>query len=142
MSNAKVKPVETEEPTPAVADDALPAPVTIAPSDALPAVANDTATAIGEWQQNESARFADYFSFNKGTFYAGADKVEVPLGTLFVASVENLCAGWICWENGQVTDQLLGLVGAKEAPSRASMGNTDSALWPKDGDGVPQDPFK
>ncbi len=142
MSNAKVKPVETEELTPAVADDALPAVVEDAPSDALPVVANDTASAIGEWQKNESARFADYLSFVKGTFYAGADKVEVPLGTLYAADVDNLCAGWICWENGQVKDQLLGLVGAKEAPSRASMGNTDNALWPKDGDGVPQDPFK
>ena len=87
-----MRPIETEESTPAAIDDALPAAVEDAPNATLPAVANDTASAIGEWQQNESAKFADHMNFKKGHFYSGADKTEVALGTLYVADVDNLCA--------------------------------------------------
>jgi hypothetical protein len=45
-----------------------------------------------------------------GTFAAGQDNVELPMGTRFIVNTDQLLKGWIKWENNKPVEQLMGLI--------------------------------
>jgi hypothetical protein len=80
--------------------------------------------------------------FSKGDYTAAEDDEDVPIGTQFVAILEELTIGWIRWENGKPVDPILGrLVDKFMPPNRDELGYTNKAEWDADAKGNPQDPW-
>jgi hypothetical protein len=83
------------------------------------------------------------FKFSKGSFYAGESNDQVPLGTKFVANIDELLVGWLRWENGRPVEHRMGRVADKwRAPPRSELGHHEQALWDVGADGKPADPWQ
>src|SRR5262245_16780770 len=80
--------------------------------------------------------------FRKGEFLAGEDGVELKLGTLLVANMDELLVGWIRWENRKPTDHVMGRVTEGYRPAlREALGDLDPRAWDEDAAGNPKDPW-
>lgn len=85
----------------------------------------------------------DRLNFNKGDWVYGQDAKDMPLGTRFVANMDQLLVGWIMWEDKKPVEQIMGLVGEGYTPQRRhELGHSDKEEWPTDDDGKPQDPWQ
>lgn len=83
-----------------------------------------------------------FLKFSKGEWLYGQDLIELTIGSRFAANMRGLRLGWRRWENKQVTEEHMHLlIDMVPMPSRASLGDTDEALWGVDADGKPQDPW-
>jgi hypothetical protein len=83
------------------------------------------------------------FSGKVGTWTAGAQGVEIPVGTRLVAIVPEALAGFMRWENGELVEQALEPVTKVDLQAlRASLGGTDRTKWPTGDDGRPEDPWR
>ena len=84
------------------------------------------------------------FSGKTGVWTAGAQGVEIPLGTQLVAIVPEMLAGYVKWLNGELVEQALVPVTEAYDPKalRVSLGNTERDQWAKGEDGQPEDPWK
>ena len=66
--------------------------------------------------------------FVKGKYEVGDD--EVPLGTQFVAHIDQLARGWIKFIDSQVADRRIGMVAdGYKLPAREELGDTDETRW-------------
>jgi len=82
--------------------------------------------------------------FSQGfNFQAGQDGPEVAVGTVLVAIMPTLAAGWVKWENGLPTEQIIGLVADGFTPhKRKDLGDTDESAWAEDERGQRRDPWQ
>jgi hypothetical protein len=84
-----------------------------------------------------------FLKFNKGDFLAGKENEEVPLGTQFVALMDDLQVGWVCWQDGAPIDKRMGLIRkGYQAPRRNELGDLDKANWERNDNNEPQDPWQ
>ena len=98
--------------------------------------------AYGE-AQNQRAIVGKLLRFTKGDFLAGQEDEEVPVGTQFVANMDEMLAGWIRWENNRPTDHVMGKVSSGyQPPRRNELGDTDKDAWEVDLAGEPRDPWQ
>ena len=79
--------------------------------------------------------------FVKGKFGCGDD--EIPLGTEFVAHIDQIVRGWVRFEDGKVVDRSIGKVAdGFKPPLREELADNDPASWTeKDANGKPRDPW-
>jgi hypothetical protein len=89
--------------------------------------------------------FGDLLKFNgkTGEWTAGAQNFVVELGTLLVAIVTEMIAGFVLWKDGELADQSW-VQASKFSPReyRATLPDQDQSLWPKNEKGEPVDPWK
>lgn len=96
----------------------------------------DPFAAYGAQQQSGT-----FMSFSRvGEFEAGQDKEMVPFGTRLVANMPGLRQGWRCWIDKKLVDDRTDLLGVKHA-RRDELGDTDEAMWERDKEGKPRDPW-
>jgi hypothetical protein len=85
---------------------------------------------------------AKLLRFSKGDYTAGEAAEEIPEGTQFVANMDELRIGWICWENSKPVEERMGrIIDGFQTPLRADLGRTETALWEAGPDG-PKDPWQ
>lgn len=83
-----------------------------------------------------------FLKFSKGDYLRGQDAEVVPVGTRFVAMMDELQTGWVRWSEGTPTDREMGKVSEGFVPpKRSSLGDTDRAMWAEDDEGRARDPW-
>jgi hypothetical protein len=106
---------------------------------------------VGDWNPFEAygeaatARAIEgtLLRFSKGDFLAGAEAVDVPLGTKLVAVMDSLTIGWVDWRDSKPIDQRVGLViDGFQPPRRSDLGDLDREVWERDSEGKPRDPWQ
>ena len=81
--------------------------------------------------------------FRKGRFFYGRDDIEIPLGTRLIANMPGAKVGWVRWQDGRPTDEIMVLIGDGVAPARRNeLGDDDRGLWETDDHGDPKDPWQ
>ena len=99
-------------------------------------------TAYGE-QASQKSIVGQLLRFTKGDFLAGQEDEEVPVGTQFVANMDEMLAGWIRWEANKPTDHVMGKVSdGYQPPRRNELGDSDKEMWEVDDRGEPRDPWQ
>jgi hypothetical protein len=79
--------------------------------------------------------------FLKGRYFRGDD--EVLAGREVIAHVTQWTFGWVKWLDGKPVEQRIGKVcDGFRMPERHDLGDMDQTQWPKDGGGVPRDPWQ
>jgi hypothetical protein len=79
--------------------------------------------------------------FSKGDY--SVEDEEIPLGSKFVAVMDELHVGWVKWVDGRVEDQVMGRVHDRfVVPPRENLGDLDEAEWGFDPSGRPRDPWQ
>ncbi len=88
----------------------------------------------------EDAGFETLLKFIKGKYFI--NKVEVALGTRYVAHTTQWTKAWIKFADGGVADRRMGKVAdGFVPPPRESLGDTDESQWERDRDGEPKNPW-
>jgi len=79
--------------------------------------------------------------YEKGVWFVTT--AEVPIGTKYIAFIDELASGFIKFNDGEAPEVHLGKVkfGKDKLPKRHDLGDIDQADWPVI-DGKPQDPWK
>ena len=105
-----------------------------------------TANAFEAYAQatNKNTIVGDLLKFSKGEYLAGQNADEVAIGTRMVAIMGEMMVGWVKWEGGKPADMRMGrLADSFVPPTRATLGDTDQALWEVDEQtGKPRDPWQ
>src|SRR5262245_29845775 len=79
--------------------------------------------------------------FSKGEYLV--EDEEIPLGSKFVAVMDELHVGWVKWVDQRVEDQVMGrVVDGFRVPQREQLGDLDEAEWGLDPSGRPRDPWQ
>jgi hypothetical protein len=103
-------------------------------------------TALERYGRSGGDLYGDLLKFSgkTGSWTAGAQGIEIPLGTQLVAIVPEMLAGYVKWLNGELAEQALIPVTEAYDPKalRVSLGDTDRNQWAKGEDGQPEDPWK
>src|SRR5262245_36318819 len=86
----------------------------------------------------------DLLLFTKfGEWMHGRDRGKLPNGTVLAAYMKTLAAGWVRWEDGQITDPRMGLVcDGFVPPKRDELGDMDRSKWDRLDDGKEKDPWR
>jgi hypothetical protein len=93
-------------------------------------------------QVSQKSIVGKLLKFSKGDYLVGEDNEEVPKGTRYVANMDELMVGWIRWEDGKPTDQIMGRVSeGYQPPKRNTLGDDDKDKWGVDAQGAAQDPW-
>ena len=91
------------------------------------------------------AWFGELLKFNgkTGEWSAGKENLPIEQGRMLAAVVTEMLAGHLLWMDGALADQSW-MPAFKFNPRthRASLGNQDQDLWPRDEKGEPVDPWK
>src|SRR6266536_2673452 len=78
--------------------------------------------------------------FNKGKWLVGDD--VVPLGTEFIAHVDQIGSGWARFVDGVATGRRIGLLADRyRVPLREELGDLDQSKWERSSNGEPRDPW-
>lgn len=84
-----------------------------------------------------------FLTFKNGEFLAGQDGTELALDTKLIANMAGFRIGWRRWWDDQITDDLTELlVDQLPMKQRNELGDMDQALWKKDNNGKPFDPWQ
>ena len=85
--------------------------------------------------------FGKRLKFVKGKYEIGDD--EVPLGTEYIAHINQLCRGWVKFVDGMVAERYIGKIADGFRPQpREELSDADPKKWKeKDADGKPRDPW-
>ena len=104
-----------------------------------------------EGDEDPYARFANeggpgikgkLLTCSKGDWNVGADKTPIKDGTQFLFIVPETMRGWLKWQDGAVTDAVMGYVrDGFLVQHRAALGDDDETAWEKNPDGTPRDPW-
>jgi hypothetical protein len=79
---------------------------------------------------------------SKGDWSIGADKTPVKAGTQFLFIVPETMRGWLKWEDGAVSDAVMGYVrDGFLVQHRGTLGDDDETAWQKNPEGTPRDPW-
>jgi hypothetical protein len=86
----------------------------------------------------------DLLLFTKfGEWVHGRDRAKLATGTALAAYMNTLAAGWVRWEDGQITGSEMGLVcEGFVPPKREELGDLDRSKWDSFDDGEPKDPWQ
>jgi hypothetical protein len=99
-------------------------------------------TAYGEAATHRNI-IGELLKFSKGDWMYGQDNTDVPVGTQFVANMDELLIGWIRWQDNKPTDHVMGKVSlGYQPPRRNELGDTDDHEWEVDDNGKPRDPWQ
>lgn len=94
-------------------------------------------------QVNQKTIVGTLLKFSKGDYTAGESNEDIPIGTKFIAHMDQLLVGWIRWENSKPTDQLMGaVVKGFQAAKRSTLGDDDQSQWEVDNNGKARDPWQ
>jgi len=88
-----------------------------------------------------SGRFGKLLKFVKGRWESGDD--ELPIGTEFIAHIDQLAKGWIHFENNEVVGEpiIVKIADGKKLPTREELPDNNPKKWEKDDNGNPRDPW-
>jgi hypothetical protein len=101
----------------------------------------ETKNAFLEYAAEGGGLFGELIKFVKGKWLHGDG--EIPLGTEYVAEMDQLARGWVRWDDGKPVDHRLVFVrDGKKIAERAELGFNDKSEWEKDEDGEPKDPWQ
>jgi hypothetical protein len=86
----------------------------------------------------------DLLLFTKfGEWVHGRDRAKLAMGTTLAAYMNTLAAGWVRWDDGQITDSQMGLVcDGFIPPKRDALGDLDETKWERFDNGEPKDPWQ
>src|SRR5262249_19057980 len=117
------------------------------PVPVSPAVPPAQLTALERYGRSGGDLYGDLLKFSgkTGTWTAGAQGIEIPIGTQLVAVVPEMLAGFVKWIYGELVEQANKPITETYDPKalRASLGDLDPAKWPTGDDGgQPEDPWK
>jgi len=104
-------------------------------------------TALEKYGRSGGDLYGDLLKFSgkTGTWTAGAQGIEIPIGTQLVAIIPEMLAGFVKWVDGELVEQAMQPITEAYDPKalRALLGDLDPAKWPRDDDkGQPEDPWK
>jgi hypothetical protein len=103
-------------------------------------------TALEKYGRSGGDLFGELLKFSgkTGTWTAGAQGVEIPLGTQLVAIVPEMLVGFVKWVGGELAEQALVPVTETYSPKvlRATLGDDDPSGWATNDSGVREDPWK
>jgi hypothetical protein len=91
------------------------------------------------------AWFGELLKFNgkTGDWSAGKENLPIEQGRLLVAVLPEMVAGHVLWRDGELVDQSwVPAFQFNPRDHRASLGDQDQDLWPRDEKGNPVDPWK
>jgi hypothetical protein len=112
----------------------------------LPQSAPAQLTALEKYGRSGGDLFGDLLKFSgkTGAWTAGAQGIEVPIGTQLVAILPEMLAGYVKWSDGELVEQALVPVTEAYDPKalRVSLGDTDRDKWAQGEDGQHGDPWK
>ena len=79
--------------------------------------------------------------FVKGKFESGDD--EIPIGTEYIAHVNQIARGWVRFAEGKVVDRAIGKIAdGYKPPQRTELSDNDPESWTeRDANGKPRDPW-
>jgi len=81
--------------------------------------------------------------FEKGDWYAGQEKREVPNGTRLAADIVHAEWGWVRWDDGKPQERrMVPIASGQPTAARDSLGYNDKELWDDDNTGKPRDPWQ
>ena len=99
-------------------------------------------TAYGEAATHRNI-VGELLKFSKGDWMAGQDNADVPIGTQFVANMDELLIGWIRWADNKPTDHIMGKVAeGYQPPRRNELGDMVESEWEVGDDGRARDPWQ
>jgi len=103
-------------------------------------------TALERYGRSGGDLFGDLLKFSgkTGAWTAGAQGIEISLGTQLAAIMSGMLAGYVKWVGGELAEQALEPITESYDPRalRASLGDTDETKWPLGDDGRPEDPWR
>ena len=116
----------------------IPAAARLPSNEELEGLGNYAKTGAPAW-------FGELLKFNgkDGKWWAGSQNLPIEHGRLLVAIVPEMLAGHVLWKDGELADQAW-MPAAKFNPRehRATLGDLDQELWPKNEKGQPVDPWR
>jgi hypothetical protein len=81
--------------------------------------------------------------FTKGDWIAGESNEIIPVDTAVLPVLDSLLAGYVRWEDGRPTEQVMVRVGSgRKPPKRNELGDTNQDAWEKDDSGERRDPWQ
>jgi hypothetical protein len=103
-------------------------------------------TALERYGRSAGDLYGDLLKFSGkvGTWTAGAQGIEIPVGTQLIAIIPEMLAGYVKWSEGELVEQALEPVTNSYDPRalRTSLGDTDESKWPRGDDGRAEDPWR
>jgi hypothetical protein len=114
---------------------------------------NGTGTAVAVVDVSDAlTKYADAFApqyiigkmlrFSKGDWLVNKDD-KVDTGTKFTVNLDELLAGWIKWLDSKPVEHLMVPIASGAMPKlRPELGDLDQALWERDRQGTPKDPWQ
>lgn len=110
-------------------------------------------TAVGAPAQNYFTAYGEHatqrtivgklLKFTKGDYLAGEENDEVPIGTRFIANMDEFLVGWIRWQDNKPTDHIMGRIATGyQPPPRKELGDDDQSEWEADENGELRDPWQ
>jgi hypothetical protein len=103
-------------------------------------------TALERYGRSGGDLYGDLLKFSgkTGTWTAGAQGIEIAIGTQLAAIIPEMLAGFVKWSDGELVEQALEPVTESYDPRalRASLGDVDEHKWPLGDDGGPEDPWR
>ena len=85
----------------------------------------------------------ELLKYSKGDWLCGQDNTDVPVGTKFIANMDELLIGWIRWQDNKPTDHIMGKVSeGYQIKHRSELGDTDESKWEIDNTGQARDPWQ
>ena len=70
------------------------------------------------------------------------DGNEIPLGTEFIAYIDQLARAWNRFDDDKLAEQhIIKIASGQKLPPREELGHQDRAKWEKDSSGKPKDPW-
>jgi hypothetical protein len=85
----------------------------------------------------------DILKFDKGDWYLGQDKEEVPRGAKLAANIMEAEWGWVRWRDGKpVERRMVRIASGAQAATRDALGHLDEQLWERDNQGKARDPWQ
>ena len=119
---------------------AIAAPETLAQLNA------DIATLAAEANElSDDYRVGDDLKFKKGKWTQIAGDTDIGVGptTTFVVDVRSYRRGWIKWLDKKPVIKLIARpIDGFISPGRERLGDNNKNQWPRDGKGIPQDPWQ
>jgi hypothetical protein len=81
--------------------------------------------------------------FEKGDWLLGSEKTDVPNGTLLAVDMMRAEWGWVRWlDNRPVERRMVMVASGTPFVLRSELGHMDEALWARDDQGRPRDPWQ
>ena len=103
----------------------------------------DTYDPYAAYGAEASRSIGTLLKFAKGHWTSGQEAEAVSPGTRVYANMAGIRVGWMRWEDGKPSDEIMVYMATGERPpKRSELGDHDKALWELDKEGRPRDPWQ